>query len=242
MAITTRSIEYQHNNTVLEGFFAVDDSNPMPCPGILIAHMASGRVPFVCDIAVKLAALGYAALAHDMFGKDVIADDFEQAMAFMQPFTDDRALLQARMQLGLKQLAAQAEVDKRKMASIGYCFGGLCSLDLARSSSDILGAVSFHGLLSAPGNIKDSADNAISAKILVLHGQDDPFAPIEQVLDFQKEMSAADADWQLHSYGNTQHAFTFPGANNPEQGLAYNEAADKRSWQSLLNFLDEIFA
>jgi dienelactone hydrolase len=129
--------------------------------------------------------------------------------------------------------------DSGKIAAIGFCFGGLCVLDLARTGIDIQGVVSFHGLLGAPGN---TAGNIIKAKVLVLHGNDDPLAPVEQVLAIEKELTAAKADWQLHSYGNTLHAFTNPLANDPSFGTVYQPDADRRSWQAMRNFLAEVFA
>ncbi|PCJ35581.1 MAG: hypothetical protein COA75_09970 [Cellvibrionales bacterium] len=132
----------------------------------------------------------------------------------------------------------QAEADTAKMASMGYCFGGLCSLDLARTSSSILGAVSFHGLFLAPGNTEGKK---ITAKVLCLHGNDDPMVPVDSVIALDKELTAAGADWQVHAYGNTLHAFTNPAAASPEMGMAYNAMADRRSWASLVNFLEEVF-
>ncbi len=130
-------------------------------------------------------------------------------------------------------------VDDSKIAAIGFCFGGLCSLDLARTGANLKGVVSFHGLLGAPGNTEG---NLIKAKILALHGHDDPMVPVEQVIAFEKEMTLAGADWQLHTFGNTMHAFTNPVANNPDFGTVYQPDADRRSWLAMQNFLAEIFA
>jgi dienelactone hydrolase len=128
-------------------------------------------------------------------------------------------------------------VDDSRIAAIGFCFGGLCSLDLARAGADLKGVVSFHGLLGA----LDDNSHPIKAKILALHGHDDPMVPVEQVIAFEKEMTKAGADWQLHTFGNTQHAFTNPLANNPDFGTVYQPEADKRSWILMENFLAEIF-
>ena len=121
---------------------------------------------------------------------------------------------------------------------MGYCFGGMCVLELARSGADVLGVVSIHGIF-APGDVPNEE---IRARVLCLHGHDDPMVPPEQVLAFQQEMSEAGADWQVHSYGGTMHAFTNPKANDPDFGAVYNADAERRAYRSLENFLAEIFA
>jgi dienelactone hydrolase len=156
----------------------------------------------------------------------------------MQPLLDDREMLQRRMHLALEHLRKQKEVDGERVAAMGFCFGGLCVLDLARTGADILGAASFHGLFSSPGN---TADNKISAKVLVMHGWDDPMATPDQVVALAEELSAMQADWQIHAYGNTLHAFTNPAADNAGMGTVYDADADRRSWQNLQLFLAEIF-
>ena len=157
----------------------------------------------------------------------------------MQPFLDDRAMLQRRMQLALEQLSAQKEVDSSRTAAIGFCFGGLCVLDLARTGADLRGVVSFHGLLGAPGNTEGTQ---LSSKVLVLHGWQDPLVPPEQVMSFADEMASHCADWQLHAYGNCMHAFTNPEAEAPENGMQYDPTADHRSWDAMWVFLNEVFS
>ena len=157
----------------------------------------------------------------------------------MQPFLDDRPMLQHRMQISLNTLREQPEVDADRSAAIGFCFGGLCVLDLARSGGNVAGVVSIHGLLAAPGNTSGAT---IGASVLALHGWDDPMATPEDVNSFGAEMSAMKADWQLHAYGNTMHAFTNPAANDPAMGTVYNATADRRSWQAIQNFLEELFS
>jgi dienelactone hydrolase len=129
------------------------------------------------------------------------------------------------------------QVDATKVAAMGYCFGGMCVLELARSGAEVSGVVSIHGIL-APGNV---VNETIKAKVLCLHGHEDPMVPPEQVLAFEAEMTEAEADWQVHAYGQTMHAFTNPAANNPDFGTVYSEVAEKRSYQTLVNFLNEIF-
>ncbi|MYH70770.1 MAG: dienelactone hydrolase family protein, partial [Gammaproteobacteria bacterium] len=162
----------------------------------------------------------------------------EENAGLMQPFLDDRAMLQSRLTASLETLKSQPEVDNDRIAAIGYCFGGLCVLDLARIGTDINGVASFHGLFGAPGN---TAGTKIKAKVLALHGHEDPMVPVDAVVALEKELTEAGADWQIHVYGNTLHAFTNPEANFPDLGAIYNKSADNRSWQTLLNFLEELF-
>ncbi len=173
-----------------------------------------------------------------MYGKGVLGSGPEENSRLMQPFIEDRALLQQRILAALTAVKQLPWADNHKIAAIGFCFGGLCVLDLARTGADIAGVVSFHGLFVLPDNLPQPE---IKAKVLILHGHDDPMTPTEQVLGIQGEMTKAGADWQMHIYGQTMHAFTNPVANDPGFGTVYHPTADKRSWQSLLNFLDEIF-
>ena len=238
MGIETQTIEYLDDGVLLEGFVAYDTEIKKPMPGILIAHTWAGRDAFVCERAQQLAKMGYVGFAVDMYGKGVLGKNPTENAALMNPLKENRPALQQRMNQALKTLLTIEQVDKNKTAAIGYCFGGLCALDLARINAEILGAVSFHGLLLPPGNTEN---NKIPAKVLVLHGYDDPMVPPAMVSDFEQEMSNVNTDWQLHSYGGTMHAFTNPSANNPEMGTVYNPVADKRSWQSMTSFLAEIF-
>jgi dienelactone hydrolase len=239
MAIISNTVSYLDHDTVLEGFFAYDDAIVGQRPVVLIHHAWGGRDQFVADKALTLAGLGYLAFAIDMYGKGVLGSSPEENAALMQPFINDRAKLQQRLKAALSKVKLMPWADNARIAAIGFCFGGLCALDLARTGVDILGVVSFHGLLSAPENIPNPQ---IKAKVLVLHGYDDPMASAEQVLALQNELTKAGADWQLHSYGQTMHAFTNPVANNPGFGTVYQPLADRRSWQAMQNFLAEIFA
>lgn len=239
MALQTKYVEYLDRDTCLEGFFAYDDRNSKPMPAVLISHAWAGRDEFVCGKARKLADLGYASFAMDMYGKGVLGRGTEENAKLMQPFMDNREVLQKRMGLALQTLKRLDEVNANKVAAMGFCFGGLCVLDLARTGAELKGVISFHGLLMPPGNTQA---NKIKAKVLVLHGHDDPMGPVDDVLALQKELTEAGTDWQLHSYGNTVHAFTNPLANDADFGTVYNSVADSRSWQSMENFLTEVLA
>lgn len=239
MAIISNTVGYLDGDTLLEGFFAYDDAVEGQRPAIMINHAWLGRNDFVAEKALKLAELGYFAFAVDMYGKDILGQNKEEGAKLMQPFMGDRRLVLRRMEAALYALKLMPWVDDKKIAAIGFCFGGLCVLDLARSGADIKGVVSFHGLLGTPS--ENNLAKEIKAKVLVLHGNDDPMATADQVVALQQELTNAKADWQLHQYGHTMHAFTNPIANDPEFGTVYQANADKRSWVSMQNFLTEIF-
>lgn len=238
MSIETRLIDYADGDTVLEALLAWDNSIHQPRPGVMVSHAWAGRSQFEDNKAVALAELGYVGFALNLYGKGVQGSSTEENAALMQPFLDDRAMLQQRLLLSLNTMRQQAEVDEDKVAAIGFCFGGLCVLDLARTGEEMAGVASFHGLFAAPGN---TAGNTIRAKVLAMHGWDDPMAPPEQVLELARELSSQGADWQLHAFGNTMHAFTNPEANDPGFGTVYSPSADRRSWRELQEFLAELF-
>ncbi len=238
MSVRTREVEYFDGGTRLVGFLAWNDAVKGPRPGVLVSHMWGGREAFVCDKARTLAQMGYVGFALDMYGDARVGSGPEENAQLMQPFLDDRSLLQRRMILALEIIRQQAEVDPGQVAAIGFCFGGLCVLDLARTGEDFSGVVSFHGLLKPPGNTEGKR---IVAKVLVLHGHDDPMVPVDDVVALEEELTRAGADWQIHVYGNTMHAFTNPKANDPGFGTVYNPTADRRSWVAMQDFFQELF-
>jgi len=238
MSIRTRTIDYQDGDTELQGYLAWDDASDGKRPGVMVSHAWRGRTDFENVKAEELAKLGYVGFALDLYGKGVQGDSVEENSALMQPFLDDREMLQKRLQGSLDVLGSQNEVDASRLGAIGFCFGGLCVLDLARVGADLNGVVSFHGLFGSPGN---TAENKIKARILVLHGWDDPMATPDQVVTLGEELTGMGADWQIHGYGNTMHAFTNPDANDPDFGTVYQPDADRRSWNAMQNFLSEIF-
>ncbi len=239
MAIISNTVGYLDGDVLLEGFFAYDDAIEHRRPAVLISHAWAGRNSFVEEKALALAELGYFSFALDIYGKGILGQSNEENAGLMQPFMDDRRLIMSRMEAALYAVKLLPWVDDQKVAAIGFCFGGLCVLDLARAGTDVKGVVAFHGLLGAAN--QNESENIIKAKVLVLHGNDDPMAPVEQVLALQQELTEAGADWQIHTYGNTVHAFTNPVANDPEFGTVYNADADKRSWASMKSFLTEVF-
>lgn len=234
----TKTYDYQDKDTLLEGFLAYYESDAKK-PAVLVAHDWGGRRELACNAAERIADLGYVGFALDMYGKGVFgADgDAEKNGALMAPFAQDRLLLRRRITAALHAVRQLPQVDTSKIAAMGYCFGGMCVLELARSGADILGVICIHGIL-APGKI---ANENITAKVLCLHGHDDPMVPPEQVLSFETEMTRAGVDWQIHVYGDTMHAFTNPKANNASAGTVYKAIAAKRAYQSMENFLTEIF-
>jgi len=237
MAIRERLIEYRDGATLLEGFYCHDDSRPGPLPALLIAHEWNGRGEFVERKSRRLAWHGFATFALDMFGKGKRGTTSAECTALISPIVQDRALLARRVTAALTTVKGLPEVDARRTAALGFCFGGMCALDLARSGADVRGVVSVHGLLKPTGL---PSPGKIRARVLVLHGHEDPLSPPEDVLGLAKELTAAGADWQVHAYGNTMHSFTNPHANDHAAGMLYDETADRRAWHSLLQFLDEV--
>jgi dienelactone hydrolase len=217
---------------------AWDDQFSGPRPGVLVAHTIAGRSAFEERKAMELAELGYVGFAMDVYGKGTQTTNIDENRDRMMALREDRPQLQDHLHASLKAFREQSEVDESNVAAIGFCFGGLCVLDMARVGEDLAGVASFHGILTPPGN---TAGNSITAKILVLHGWDDPLATPDEVVALADELTTMGADWQLHGYGNTLHAFTNPAADVPEQGKSYNENADRRSWTALRVFLSELF-
>ena len=238
MSLQSRLVEYVEGDRVFSGRLVWDDALTGPRPGVLVAHTIAGRTAFEERKAEQLAGLGYVGFAIDVYGKGTQSGDMVANKAFMDALRADRPGLQRRLLAAFAALREQPEVDGSKTAAIGFCFGGLCVLDMARSGADIGGVASLHGILVPPG---DTAGTRIAAKVLVLHGWDDPLARPDAVVALAQELTAAGADWQLHAYGHTMHAFTNPAANDPAGGKAFNSNAERRSWAATRYFLAELF-
>ncbi|MCX7946052.1 MAG: dienelactone hydrolase family protein [Hydrogenophilus sp.] len=238
MSVMTRSVEYVVGGKTFEGILAWEESVRGRRPAVAVAHAWAGRSAFEVEKAKRLAELGYVGFAMDVYGKGVLGKSREENAALMTPLLENRSVLQERLSAAIHVLSVQPEVEPSKIAAIGFCFGGLSVLDLARIGAPVKGVVSFHGLFTPPGNTKGKK---ISARVLALHGWDDPMVPPEAVVAFAREMTEAGADWQLHAYGHTMHAFTNPQANDPGFGTVYNATADARSWAAMRQFLTELF-
>ncbi|MEX6633638.1 dienelactone hydrolase family protein [Hyphococcus lacteus] len=235
MTISTRTHSYDISGKSYKAFIASHDA---AAPTILICHAWAGRTEFENQKAEAFAALGYTAIAIDLFGSDVVGTSTEECQALMTPFMEDRAKLRELLLANITEMKWLDQVDADNVAVAGYCFGGLCAIDVARANAAVKGVISYHGLFTSPDKTADKID----PKLLVHHGWDDPMAPPADVVSLGTELTKANADWQLHAYGNTMHAFTNPKANDPDFGTVYNADADRRSWQSTIEFLEELFA
>lgn len=237
LAAKAESVDYRQGDTLLEGYVAYPEQGGKH-PAVLIVHDWTGVGDYVKGRARQLADLGYVAFAVDVYGKGVRPADGPEAGRVSAIYKNDRALLRARLKSGYDWLMQQPQVDTHRIAAMGYCFGGLAALELARSGAPIVGTVSFHGELSNPK--PDDARN-IKGKVLVLHGALDPFVKADQVAAFQSEMNAAGVDYQFIAYSGAVHSFTKPAAGNDiSKGQAYNATADRRSFEAMKTFLHEV--
>jgi len=235
--IKTEDIAYADGDVSCLGYLAYDDSRAEKRPGVLVVHEAWGLGEHAMQRAGMLAEAGFVALAADLYGNRRQAAGIDEVRDVMGNLWSSPEVLRARAKAGLSALAAQPLVDSTRLFAIGFCFGGTTVLELARGGSDLLGVVSFHGSLetSAP-----ATKGTVKAGILVCTGADDPVVPLDQRTAFEEEMRSAGCDWQLIAYGNTQHSFTNPFADSSIMpGIAYDELADRRSWQHMLDFFDE---
>jgi dienelactone hydrolase len=230
------AFSYFDGTDELEAYLALPaGAGPHPC--VLIAPNWVGQTAFDNRQADRLAALGYAAMAIDVYGKGRRGDPAGDNSALMGPWVQDRAALRQRLLAAVDAAAALSQVDASRMAIIGYCFGGLCALDVARSGdARIKAAVSFHGIYGTP-NL--GAQGPITAKVLALHGWEDPYTPPQDHHALAAELTAAGADWQIHSYGRAFHSFTNEGANSPGTAM-YDPDADRRSWTAMTGLLAEV--
>jgi len=236
--LVTKTIEYKQGDTTLEGYLAYDDSFSGKRPGVLIVHQWMGLTDYEENRAAMLANLGYVAFCADIYGKGIRPQNYKDAGAEATKYKTDRALLRLRVNAGLDELKKCDLVDTKRVAAIGYCFGGTTVIELARSGAELNGIVSFHGGLDSP----TPADGKnIKCKVLVCHGADDPFEKAEDLAAFEKEMRDADVDWRLIKYGGAVHSFTQPMADGSLLGAKYNARADKRSWTDMKSFFADIF-
>jgi len=236
--IVTKTIDYKQGDTMLEGYLAYDDSISGKRPGVLVVHQWLGLTDYEKHRAEQLAKLGYVAFCADIYGKGVRPKVVSEAGAESTKYKTDRVLLRARVNAGLAELEKNPLVDSKRIAAIGYCFGGTTVLELALSGAAIAGVVSFHGGLDAPS---PGDANNIKCKVLVQAGADDPFQNPNDLAAFEKEMRDAKVDWEITFYGGAVHSFTQPDPGFVNPGAHYNEKADRRSWQAMKDFFAEIF-
>jgi len=239
-AIQTQLVEYTSEGATFEGYLAYDDAVTAPKPGVLIVHQWKGITAYEQERARMLAALGYVAFCADIYGQGVRPAETKDASALAGKYKNDRPLYRQRLQAALDTLAAQPQVEKSKLAAIGYCFGGTGALEVARTGAPVRGVVSFHGGLGSP-TPADAAN--IKGEVLVLHGEDDPFVPPAEVAAFRDEMAAAKVTYELVAYPGAVHSFThWTAGDNVASGVAYNKEADEKSWDAMKAFLARLFA
>ncbi len=238
--MVTKTVEYRQDDTVLQGFLAYNEAIPSQQPGVLVVHEWWGLNDFAKQKASELAGLGYTALAADIYGNGQTTTDPKEAARLAGEMRGNPKLLRARARAGLQALAASPQVDPQRLAAIGFCFGGTTVLELAYSGADLVGVVSFHGGLSRaqPDDLK-----RIKARVLVLHGADDPHVAEADIRAFEQAMRQAEADWQMVFFGGAVHGFTNPATgSNKASGVAYDARAAQRSWRYMQDFFQEILA
>lgn len=237
--VVSEEVRYRDGDVVMVGLLAWDDAAPEKRPGVLVVHEWWGRVAFADEQARKLAEHGYVAFAADVYGHHTVTADPQEAGRLAGSFKNDPATFRRRLQQALRVLAEHPKVDASRLAAIGFCFGGTGVLELARSGAELRGVVSFHGGLSTP---QPAEPGKLRARVLVLHGADDPAVPWSEVGSFAEEMRKAGARWELVAYGGAVHGFTNPAnGTGPGRVAAYNPDAARRAWAACFAFLTEIF-
>jgi dienelactone hydrolase len=232
-----RTIEYHADGRQMIGTYAVADEGGRR-PAVLVCHEGPGLDDHAREYARKLAALGHAAFALDYHGGGKPISDREAMMKRFGELMGAPDRIVALGKAGLDQLLVQPEADPTRVAAIGFCFGGTMSFQLARAGIDMKAAVGFHAGLATRAPAKEGA---VKAKILALIGAADPIIPPEQRADFEREMTAAKADWQMILYGGKGHSFTNPAAVNYNMpGIVYDELTEKRSWRAMLDLFEEV--
>lgn len=238
-ALQKFAVDYTDSDGRFEGYAVAPAGLSTPLPCVVLAHDWSGLTAPTMRLAERYAGLGYVCFALDAYGKGARGDPLGDNAFLMEPLMRNRPLLRQRLLAGFGAARALPGVDAARMAAVGYCFGGLCALDLARAApANLLAAVSFHGALQPPQAL---APRSIDASVLLLHGWEDPVAPPADVMAIARELTEAGADWQLHAYGHALHAFTFEDAAFPERGIVYDRHADARSWAAMRAHLEEAF-
>jgi dienelactone hydrolase len=240
--ISGKTIEYSYDSARLVGYFCAE-STPASRPGVVLVHDAYGLGDHMKRTAERVAELGYAVLAADVWGDGAQLHSEAEIGPMIGHFADDRKTWMGRLKQAHATLAAQAGVDSTRIAFTGYCFGGTSVLEYLRNfGSEIKGVASFHGGLDQVG--KDWSKTSAGGKALILTGYEDPIAPQSTLLELETSLTNAGVDWEINIYSHTKHAFTRPDAgkaNNPQM-VAYNPQSDRRSWAAMRRFLEEIFS
>ena len=231
-----RPIALSFEDEELEGVF-VGRRDGAKRPAVILFPTVMGVSDLEIGFARQLVELGYSAFVADLFGKKFRGSPRETMVGEMNRLKSDRAGLRRRLLAVFEQVRGLDETNADELAAAGYCFGGMCALDLARAGAELAGVASFHGLFDPP----DLDRQPIKAKVVAFHGWDDPLAPPDKVAALATELTEAGADWQIHAYGHVQHGFTNPGATGAISGVRYNEKAAERSWTAFINFLEELF-
>jgi dienelactone hydrolase len=236
--ITTTAVEYTTGGVTCEGLHVVESTKAGKLPSVLIIHQWTGVSENEKMRAKMLAELGYNVFVADIYGKGIRPQPPESGKEAGK-YKTDRKLYRERLLAGLEQLRKTPQADPTQIAAIGYCFGGTGVIELARSGAMVKGIVSFHGGLDSPA----PADGKnIKGKVLALHGADDPFVPAKYLAAFEQEMKDAGVDFKLVQYPGAVHAFTQKAAGNDNsKGAAYNESADKASWEEMKQFFERLF-
>jgi len=235
--VNTELLGYTEGNESFDVYVARPEGDA-PRPTVLVCHAWGGRDGFAEGKARALAELGYVGAAIDLYGVGRRGTDHASSQALMSALVANPATLRRRLAAAHEAVRALPGVDGERTAAIGFCFGGMCALLCARMGLALRGVVSFHGLLK----IGAALETRPSARMLVLHGQDDPMVPPSDVGLFAEEMKRIDADWQLHVYPRVVHAFTNPAANDRSFGTVYDAEADRRSWSAMRAFLTDVLA
>lgn len=237
--VASEEVAYEQGGEKLAGTLFYDPARKDPRPGVAVVHEWWGLGEHPKRKAAELAKLGYVAFCVDMYGTGKVTSDPKQAGQWAGRFREDRALGRARALAGLEVLRRSPRVDPRRLAAMGFCFGGTVSLEMAWSGADLKGVVSFHGNPTVPAPEEAAG---VKAAVLFCHGADDGFVPDAAMAEFEKAMRDGKRDWTLVKYGGAVHSFTNPDADaHGIAGVKYQAAADRRSWEHMKSFLRELF-
>ena len=231
----SRCVPYFDGAAELEGYAAYPTGARRPL--VILCHAWRGRDDFICEKVNRIAELDYVGFALDVYGKGILGKSKEENARLKRPFVENRSLLQKRLLKGIEVARSLPIADASRIAVIGFGFGGMCALDIARSGISLKGVVSIYGHFDPP---REGIIHPITSKVLILHGYRDPISPMLELSAFQKEMDGDRVDWQAHLYGQACHAFATPSAQDEASGILFDAVSAKRAWQSVEMFLKEI--